>query len=61
VNVPVTMGRRNGVMELRALITQLGSAVREFVAPHYRPELYYMRGPGPAYARRMSALEGRRR
>ncbi|TIT76388.1 MAG: hypothetical protein E5W57_19190 [Mesorhizobium sp.] len=38
-----------------ALITRLASAFREFVAPRYRPELYYMRGPGPASARRMSA------
>ena len=38
-------------MELRHLITQLASAFREFIAPSYRPELHYMRGPGPAYAR----------
>jgi hypothetical protein len=43
------------VMERWALITQLASAFREFVAPRYRPELYYMRGPGPATARRVSA------
>ena len=41
-------------MELLAPITQMASAFREFVAPRYRPELYYMRGPGPAYARRLS-------
>ena len=35
-------------MELFAPITQMASAFREFVAPRYRPELYYMRGPGPA-------------
>ena len=23
------------------------AAIREFVAPTYRPERYYMRGPGP--------------
>ena len=35
-------------------------AVREFVAPTYRPERHYMRGPGPACARRMGmAFEGR--
>lgn len=45
-------------MELRHLITQLISAIRDFVAPRYRPELYYMRGPGPAYAR---AVAGTRR
>jgi hypothetical protein len=27
-------------------------AVREFVAPTYRPERHYMRGPGPACAKR---------
>ncbi|MEO3386968.1 hypothetical protein [Mesorhizobium sp. CAU 1741] len=26
-------------------------ALREFLAPSYRPERYYMRGPGPACAR----------
>jgi hypothetical protein len=45
---------RDRLMEPWALITQLASALREFVAPRYRPELYYMRGPGPASARRMS-------
>jgi hypothetical protein len=29
-------------------------AIREFVSPTYRPERYYMRGPGPACARRGS-------
>ncbi|MFC3322893.1 hypothetical protein [Mesorhizobium cantuariense] len=42
-------------MEGWALITRLASAFREFVAPRYRPELHYMRGPGPACARRASA------
>ena len=41
-------------MALLAPITQLASKFREFVAPAYRPELHYMRGPGPAYARRVS-------
>ena len=27
-------------------------AVREFFMPSYRPERHYMRGPGPACARR---------
>lgn len=39
-------------MVVLAPVTQLASAFREFVAPRYRPELYYMRGPGPAVARR---------
>ncbi|NGO50269.1 hypothetical protein [Allomesorhizobium camelthorni] len=41
-------------MKLLAPVMQLMSAVREFVAPRYRPELHYMRGPGPAFARRMA-------
>jgi hypothetical protein len=28
------------------------SAVREFLIPSYHPERHYMRGPGPACARR---------
>ena len=33
-------------------------AVREFVVPTYRPERHYMRGPGPACARREQAMFG---
>jgi hypothetical protein len=33
-------------------ITHFAFALREFVAPTYRPERHYMRGPGPACARR---------
>ena len=47
--------RKDCVRGRWALITQLASAFREFVAPRYRPELYYMRGPGPASARRVGA------
>ena len=47
-------------MELRVLLTQCLSAIRDFVAPRYRPELHYMRGPGPAYARRAVLAESRR-
>ena len=43
-------------MEIWPRITHLASMFREFVAPHYRPELYYMRGPGPACARRGTSL-----
>jgi hypothetical protein len=32
------------------------AAIREFVAPTYRPERHYMRGPGPACARRGSTI-----
>lgn len=31
-------------------------AIREFVMPTYRPERYYMRGPGPACARRQGRV-----
>jgi hypothetical protein len=40
-------------MELWARIAQLAIQLREFVAPTYRPERHYMRGPGPACARRI--------
>ena len=41
-------------MKLLAPFTQLAYAFRKLVAPRYRPELHYMRGPGPASARRVS-------
>ena len=41
-----------GAMHFWAHITQMAFALREFVAPTYRPERHYMRGPGPACARR---------
>lgn len=43
-------------MKFLAPFKQLALTFREFVAPRYRPELYYMRGPGPAYARRAKTL-----
>ncbi len=42
-----------------SLARHLASAVREFIAPRYRPELHYMRGPGPACARRAIKIESR--
>lgn len=33
-------------------LTTYAFAIREFIAPTYRPERHYMRGPGPACARR---------
>ncbi|WP_189363264.1 MULTISPECIES: hypothetical protein [unclassified Mesorhizobium] len=42
------------VTALGMALTRLALAFREFVAPRYRPELHYMRGPGPATARRLS-------
>jgi hypothetical protein len=33
-------------------IARYAAAFREFVTPTYRPEQHYMRGPGPACARR---------
>ena len=47
-------------MNFRTLLTDLFSDAREFVAPRYRPELHYMRGPGPAFARRAVMVESRR-
>ena len=37
---------------LRPWLARYAMALREFVAPTYRPERHYMRGPGPACARR---------
>lgn len=37
-------------------IASYTAALREFVAPTYRPERHYMRGPGPACARRGHSL-----
>jgi hypothetical protein len=45
-------GTGTGKMTFWNQITFYASALREFVAPTYRPERHYMRGPGPAYARR---------
>ena len=41
-------------MKVFTQIAQYAVAVREFIAPSYRPERHYMRGPGPAYARRQA-------
>ena len=44
-------------VDMRGLVTKLAQALRKLVAPSYRPELHYMRGPGPACARRRRALD----
>jgi len=36
---------------MRAIHNQIRS-IREFIWPSYQPERHYMRGPGPACARR---------
>ncbi len=43
-------------MRILKHIAAFMAAIREFIAPTYRPERYYMRGPGPACARRSNAL-----
>lgn len=43
-------------MEPWTIILQLASAIREFLVPRYRPELHYMRGPGPASRRAFKHL-----
>jgi hypothetical protein len=35
-------------------LADCATVIREFVVPTYRPERHYMRGPGPACARRGS-------
>jgi len=52
--------KRNLTMEITALLAKSLSALREFLAPSYRPELHYMRGPRPAYARRAILVESKR-
>ncbi len=39
-------------MAFRRQFKEFAFALREFIAPTYRPERHYMRGPGPACARR---------
>jgi hypothetical protein len=39
-------------MGIFKIIAHGAAAIREFIAPSYRPERHYMRGPGPACARR---------
>ncbi|MFC5038946.1 hypothetical protein [Tianweitania sediminis] len=41
-------------MSILNIITSAARILREFIAPTYRPERHYMRGPGPACARRTS-------
>jgi hypothetical protein len=43
-------------MRIWSHIAGYAAAIREFVSPTYRPERYYMRGPGPACARRSHSL-----
>ena len=46
-------------MDVRTLITKVGSSTRDFFWPRYRPELYYMRGAGPATAHRAVMVQSR--
>lgn len=49
-------GSRDGFAGvIKRAVWALGAQVSELVAPTYRPELHYMRGPGPATARRSHA------
>ena len=33
-------------------LVRTAASIREFIVPSYHPERHYMRGPGPACARR---------
>ncbi|PZV34935.1 hypothetical protein [Mesorhizobium kowhaii] len=46
-------------MDVRTLIIKVGSTARDFFWPRYRPELYYMRGAGPATARHAVMVQAR--
>jgi hypothetical protein len=50
------IGTGTGKMNFLTHLIGYAAAIREFVAPTYRPERYYMRGPGPACARRGHTL-----
>lgn len=43
-------------MRIIKRLREIAVAAREFVAPTYHPELHYMRGPGPACARKAGQL-----
>ena len=43
---------RTGQMSIFLQLRGYVHSVREFVVPSYHPERHYMRGPGPACARR---------
>lgn len=43
---------RETAMHLLEQLAGCATAIREFIVPSYRPERHYMRGPGPACARR---------
>ncbi len=45
-------GQGQKKMTIWTQLTTCAFAIREFIAPTYRPERHYMRGPGPACARR---------
>ncbi|MCO5073446.1 MAG: hypothetical protein M9944_19795 [Rhizobiaceae bacterium] len=43
-------------MTLFLQFARYATAFRDFVSPSYRPERHYMRGPGPACARRVGEV-----
>ena len=45
-------------MQFHAFMTDWVSAVRDFIAPQYRPERHYMRGPGPKCREMKAASAG---
>ena len=45
-------------MSFPATFRRLVARVRVGMTNRYRPERYYMRGPGPAYAARLARIGG---
>jgi hypothetical protein len=39
------------ILQLQAWLSSVPMWLRQLMTPGYRPELHYMRGPGPACAR----------
>lgn len=46
-------------MNVSRLIMKVVSDIRDFVSPPYRPDRYYMRGPGPATEQRAILVQSR--
>ena len=45
-------------MSFPATLRSMFARVRVHLTNPYRPERYYMRGPGPAYAARLARMSG---
>ena len=51
-------GTGTGKMRFWSGLVRTAASIREFIVPSYHPERHYMRGPGPACARRAALATG---